>query len=309
MNNLVKLYEKYPWLKIKTTVKEYVDPKYYNKILKPYIFDWKTDEDIFINSIQEIWENKFNSTLELWCWSWRITELFLKKFNYNNFDLVDFSNRMLSFSMKKFTNYDNLFFIESDTIKFLENCNKKYDLIFSLWSFSHSTHQIFSELWLEYWKKYITKILKKMLLENLNDWWYFFLIHFDSLSDEQKILMKQWKKVFPIFHDLEKQSPSKLLIDDILFDLKNEWYISYTQEHKIWQEIIYNNLEEALEIFMNFHMESFFNKNKLLLWSIIDELIEYFNNFKNNNGNIEIKPWCFIYKVKKYEKSNRPLLR
>ncbi len=44
----------------------------------------------------------------------------------------------------------------------------------------------------------------------------FFLIHFDSLSEEQKILMRQYRKFFPLFKSKIKQSPSKLILDEVL---------------------------------------------------------------------------------------------
>ena len=64
------------------------------------------------------------------------------------------------------------------------------------------------------------------------------------------------------------------------------------------EEIVYSSVKEALEIFLNFHMESYFNKS-VLLEEVLDELLNYFKKFTDKNGVIRIKPGCFIYIVKK----------
>jgi hypothetical protein len=45
--NIEDLQNKYPWLKVTNSLEEYVEPNYYNKILKDYIFDGKSDINIF----------------------------------------------------------------------------------------------------------------------------------------------------------------------------------------------------------------------------------------------------------------------
>ncbi len=137
-----------------------------------------------------------------------------------------------------------------------------------------------------------------MVINNMKNGANFYLIHFDSQSDEQKILMQQWKKVYPIYKNTKQQSPSKLLLDDIFSELENEKIITNEQKHYIGTEIVYSNLNEALEIFFNFHMESYFNKSPQLE-KAINEMTSYFKKFITKNGNIAIKPACFIYKLTK----------
>lgn len=55
--------------------------------------------------------------------------------------------------------------------------------------------------------------------------------------------------------------------------------------------------KEALERFMNFHMESYFNESNDVE-KIINELKNYFQLFTNEDGTISIKPGCFIFEVK-----------
>jgi len=143
-------------------------------------------------------------------------------------------------------------------------------------------------------KKYIQGIIEKIIKDNMDSGSSFFLIHFDSLSDEQKILIQQWKKVYPIFNNIHIQSPSKLLIDEILQSLEKQNLIKLKLKHYNGREIVYKSLDEVLEIFLNFHLESYFNKSHLLP-VVLNELIEYFKKFTDKNGVLKIKPSCFIY--------------
>ncbi len=212
--------------------------------------------------------------------------------------MVDLSNQMLKFCQKRFKNRKNLEFIRSDSVKFLEKSNDMYDIIFSLWSFSHSTHQVLIRDGLNTGKKYIQNVIQKMIEKNMKKGSSFFLIHFDSMSDEQKILMQQWKKVYPIYSNTNIQSPSKLLIDEVLQSLKEQKVINSELTHCKGRGIAYSSVEEALEIFLNFHMESYFNESPLLP-QVVKELMNYFKKFTDKNGIIKIKPGCFIYKIKK----------
>ena len=229
------LQKKYPWLKMNTTVEEYVEPIYYNKLLKDYTFLGKTDLQLFEEYLKTMsFRDKLNF-VELGSGSGRATSIFLKSFNDKKFNLnlVDLSDRMLRFVQNNFKEKKNVTLIKSDIIRFLEKTNEKYDLVFSLWSFSHSVHQILTQKGKDGWKEYIQKTIRKFIRENMKKGSEFFLIHFDSLSDEQKILMKQWRKVFPIFKDLQSQSPSKLLIDEIFQSLEEEGNINLDISHYV----------------------------------------------------------------------------
>ncbi len=293
------VFQKYPWLKITTTVEDYVEPHYYDHLLKDYVFDGKPDLKFFGDHLNELPRKNDLSILELGCGSGRVTKILFEKISeWNKIELVDLSQRMLEFTKKKFKTIKNMQYSNSDSIDFLAATQDKFDLIYSLWSFSHSTHQMMIKRGLEEGSKYIKKVIEKMILENLSQSGTFFLIHFDSMSDEQRILMKQWRKVFEIYKNISEQSPSKLLIDEVFSLLERKGFIELEINHHQGQEIIYESMNEALEIFLNFHMESFFNEHNLVE-EVIEELSNYFKKYQKEDGKIGIKPGCFIYKVKK----------
>lgn len=293
-----ELVERYPWLSITTTVEEYVSPEYYGELLKDYVFGGKTDLEFFSTFLSRLTPSKDLEILELGCGSGRATNVLFDWLGEKSapFHLVDLSNQMLDFSKNRFSNRQGGAYVQSDSVKFMEETDEKYDLAFSLWSFSHSVHQILTEKGPGKGTEYIQSVLNKFFRENMKSGSSFFLIHFDSLSDEQRILIQQWKKVFPTFEQNDVQSPSKLLIDEELAALEKEGAVLVDAQHHIGEEIVYTSEDEALEIFLNFHMESYFNESEILP-EMIEELKTYFQQYTDSEGRVKIKPGCFIYQV------------
>jgi len=111
-------------------------------------------------------------------------------------------------------------------------------------------------------------------------------------------MMQLWKKVFPIFKDTRIQSPSKRILDEIFEEMDCEKIISLNKTHLIGEKIIYKSIDETLEIFLNFHAESFFNERKDID-KIIQLLKRYFLKFQRKDGKIAIQPGCFVYTLTK----------
>lgn len=288
----------YSWIKRRNVFEEYVEAEYYNKILKDYIFDKKTDIELFSEWLDTI-NVKNSKILELGCGTGRVTEALLKKWSeYDELCLLDLSNQMLEYSKKKFSNKKKITFIQNDSLNYMLHSRKKFDIVYSLWSLSHSIHQNLDRLGLLEGEKYVITVLEKFFRNNIKKNGRFYLIHFDSLSDEQRILIKQWKREFKILEKSEEQSPSLQVIDKALTKLKEENIIKYKKKRLVGEKIIYSNIDEALEAFMNFHLESYFN-DKPYTNDIIKDLKEYFKKFTNEKGEVLIKPGCLIYEVYK----------
>lgn len=293
MENVVS---QYGFLRKVNTVEEYVPPDYYNNLLKPYVFGGKTDLEIFEDYLNEIGDPK--NILELCSGSGRVFEIVLKTFPNANFVLSDLSQRMLAYTEKKFKNIQNVQYLQSDAINLMGRLDGQYDLIYTLWGFSHSVHQHIHNEGVEKTKSKVKKLFKKMLSKNMHNGSKFYLVHFDSMSDEQKILMRQWQRVYPTFSDISRQSPSKTMLDKIFRELDDENKIILTEKHLVGDPILYENEEVLLEIFLNFHLETYFNQLDLLP-TVVDDIKKYAKQYKNPDGTFAIKTGCYIYEIEK----------
>ncbi len=297
-----ELKSKYKWLRVNNSIEDYLEPQYYNHILKDYIFSGKSDLEVFRTFLKRNTNPK--TALELGSGSGRVTDVFLNFRNYANWDckldILDLSKQMLSYCKNKYADVNYIQYINSDTFEFLSRCEKKYDLVYSLWSYSHSIHQILPRLGDEKGREYVAKTLKKFIKNNLTPNGKMFIIHFDTQSQEQSILIHQWKKLYKMFSDTKKQSPSLQITLKALEELKQNKEISYSVKHLISDGIVYQNENEALETFLNFHMEFEFNDLEILP-QVIDELRNNFSNYRNEKGQIVIKTGCFVIEIQKSE--------
>ena len=287
--------EKYPWLSITMPREAYLKPDYYSHILKEYIFDGKSDLEFLKECAQKVREGA--GVLELGPGNGRATETALDSIPHpEKFSLVDLSSQMLDYCKQKFAGKDFFEYITSDAVDFLASTKEAYDFVFSLWSFSHSVHQNLQDLGMEKGSQKVRDAISKFLTTNLKPGGSFFLIHFDSLSPEQRISIKQRKRAYPIFADNEKQSPSKLLIDEVLNDLKSKGLVEFTCTHYDGKPIEFASLDEALEYYTNFHMECHFN-NSPDINEIMAELSADIEKCRDTDGVIRIMPGCFMYDI------------
>lgn len=291
-----KIIEQYNFLQKTNSIEEYVPPEYYNKLLKPYIFSGKTDLDIFkeyLNGLKNI-----KNVLELCSGSGRVSEVAIEVFPDAKFTLNDLSLRMLNYTKDKFKDFGRINFLQSDAVDFIGNLGEQYDLIYTLWGFSHSVHQHIHDEGVKKTRTKIRRLFRKMLDNNMHIGSKFYLIHFDSMSDEQKILMRQWQRVYPAFFDISKQSPSKRLLDEVFHELDDKGEIILSEKHLIGDPIIYENENMLLEIFLNFHLETYFNQLDLLP-IVVDDIKEQIKQYKKPDGTFSIKTGCYIYEIEK----------
>lgn len=284
-----KLVEQYPWLAKINTVEDYLSPEYYQHLLKPYTFGGVPD----LSLLEKFLHNKnFSKVLELGCGSGRASGIVVSKTPIADYTFSDLSERMLEAAKQHLP--QNSSFVVSDAVEYMENTEDMYDFVYTLWSFSHSTHQHIHRLGIKKAEDYISFVMKKFIQENIVKDGSFFLIHFDSLSQEQSILMRQWKRAFPAFANIEKQSPSKQIIDKALMELDMKGDVTLSVTHLIGDAIHYKSENDLLETFMNFHLETYFN-NSSLAESVIDDIKEQVSKYRNEDGSYDITPGCYVY--------------
>jgi len=284
-----ELVEQYPWLAKVNTVEDYLPPEYYQHLLKPYTFGGMSD----LSLLEKFLYNKnFSKVLELGCGSGRASGTMVSTIPTADYTFSDLSKRMLEAARQHLPK--NSSFIVSDAVEYMGNTKDMYDLVYTLWSFSHSTHQHIHRLGIEKAGDYISFVIKKFIRENIVKDGSLFLIHFDSLSQEQSILMRQWKRVFTAFANIKEQSPSKQIIDKTLLELDTKGEITLSINHLKGGAIHYKSEDEVLETFMNFHLETYFN-NLPLTESVIDDIKGQISKYRNEDGSYDITPGCYVY--------------
>lgn len=283
------LIRRYPWLTHVNSVEEYLTPEYYKQLLRPYTFKGDSDLQLLENFLKS---KHASSILELGCGSGRASDVVVRINPDAIFTFSDLSERMLGTAKEHLPSRST--FVISDAIKFMEETSEQYDLIYTLWSFSHSTHQHIHRLGTEKAKHYISLVIKKFIKENIKPGGSFFLIHFDSLSDEQRILMSQWGRIFPAFANIEQQSPSKQIIDHVLLDLDNDDKINLSIDHMRGDPIVYATENDMLETFMNFHLETYFNTSPVVA-EILEDIRSQAEKYRNTDGSYSISPGCYVY--------------
>lgn len=283
------LIQKYPWLKLANSVEEYLPPEYYKHLLRLYTFGGVSD----LQLLNDFLKDKFASNiLELGCGSGRASDVVVNSIPNAMYTFSDLSERMLDAAKQHLPNQSS--FVVSDAVEFIEKATEQYDLVYTLWSFSHSTHQYVHRLGIEKAGQYIPLVIKKFIRENIRPGGSFFLIHFDSLSDEQRILMRQWKRIFPAFMNTERQSPSKQIIDRALLDLDNKGVITLSINHLRGDSITYTTENDVLETFMNFHLETYFNTSPIVA-DVVEDIRSQAEKCRNADGSYSITPGCYVY--------------
>ncbi len=173
------------------------------------------------------------------------------------------------------------------------------------WSFSHSIHQTLEQIYDNNSDPcVIDNLIKRFLKVNLKPNGTFYLIHFDSQSEEQSILLKQWAKIHPLYKDHQQESHSFKIIKRTFETVQREGYLDFSIEHLPGKPIIYKTMNEALEVFINFHLEGALQRTKdeTIIQSTIEELKEYFSMRQNDKGEIIIQPNCYIMHATRTEK-------
>lgn len=292
---LQELEQVHPWLRnFSGQVNQYISPEYYDRLLKPYVFGGHEDVGMFRDFLLGRTVVPNGDYLELGCGTGRGGNIFVQTVPaWRSLTMTDLSEHMIRHARNKWAGQPKIRFLQGDHLRVLSAATDKYHGLYSLWSLSHSFHQYMVELGLERATELIRDTMVRFIRDHLTPGAFFYLIHFDSCSDEQRLLMKHWSQDFPIFQ-LGEQSPSKRLLDEICKDLEGSLITDLHVDHHIGEPIIYQTEEELLETMMNFHMETEYNRS-VRLPEILAALRTDARQFSLAAGRYAIRPGCFIY--------------
>ena len=247
---------------------EYLAPEYYDRILKKYGTQDGLHEDLDLLADFLKKRSSNGTILELGCGSGRATRIITNSGHYHDLTVTDLSKQMLSFVQQeegsKISEYE-----QSDHIEYLQKTKKEFDTVISLWSLAHSVFPWYAKHGQDAFKL-IEDILTSFFAKNLKSGGAAFIIQTDGASEEQKLIKKSWflgdgiltKGQLETDYYTDFQSPSIRILNSVFATLINNKVFdsagtSVTQV--LGNEIEYESLDEALEIFMNFHLEGEFN--------------------------------------------------
>ncbi len=293
--HLQTTYQEYPWLNYHPeTVTTYLPPDYYDTLLKKYTFGGKLDLDYFQDYFSRHFQPGQEDVLELGFGSGRATDLLLdSNIGFRSLDLVDLSKDMVTRGREKYEDVPGVAVFESDILDYLQSTTRSYNAVFSLWGFSYSVHHHMNEIGIRNGAKLADSVITKFITQNLKGDGSMFIVHPDILSDEQKILKDLRQPT--ISKTKDKQSSSKRVLDSTLDRLEKLGLVTADCIQLKGDPIRYSNTDEALEIFLNFHMHGYLNRSRRLLRSI-DLLKSKFAEYQRGDE-VLISPGCFIYEV------------
>ena len=285
------------WLNYRCQGADYLPPDYYVSLLKPYVFCGRPDVELFHEFLVSREIRKHPRTLEIGSGTGRATTALLNSINPGRLTLVDRSSRMLSFLKDSILAGVSAEFCLRDAIEFCQETQDRFDLVYSLWSMSHAVHQTIFTLGVERGTREASAALRRLFEVVLRPGGAAFLLHFDSTSPEQVISLRQRSKLFTFLRPGQK-SPSQLILERLFAELSATKTFIVTRRRMLGAPIVYGCMEEALEIFMNFHMEGYFNASPIVA-SVISELQKDLRPFQQKDGTIRIQPGCLIYVCQK----------
>ncbi len=296
--------ERYPWLqKAPDQPEDYLAPDYYNAILKDYTFAGKTDLEILDDHLVETLD--VSRVLELGCGSGRSTEQILAHAKQlASLDIVDLSGFMVEFCRDRFIDHKIVTAHQSDSVDFLHVTTKNFDNVVSLWNLSHSVHQHMFKEGRQAAAQNIEHIIGRFIMNRLQQGGNMFIIQYDIQSPEQRLInpwrLRLWDEADPSY-DATGQSPSKDVLDTTFSKLKEAGIIDFEVDHLEGDPIVYESVDEALEVFVNFHMEGYFN-NSDEISAVISSLLRGFEPYTDSSGRVAIPPGAFKYLITKIKK-------
>lgn len=273
---------------------EYLEPAYYTRILKPYVFSGQSDLALLEESLSRV-STDTRTVLELGPGTGRATQLLFQKCVGAHYTGVDLSSRMVESSVNRFgAERLHARWIVQDAAMFLDENKDQYDLVVSLWSISHAIHQSIARTG---GTAQAERAVWRLFTECVSEGGHVFIVHFDSRSDEQLLSIRHRGRVWP-FLKIGAPSPSECIFTSACERLsrKSGWQVNIRR--LIGNDIVYASMEEALEVYMNFHMEGWFN-SRPERDTVLEDLEISLREHALADGSIRVRPGCVAYEVKR----------
>ncbi|WP_040335384.1 class I SAM-dependent methyltransferase [Candidatus Magnetobacterium casense] len=117
---------KYPWLKIYSgSIEKYIQPDYYNRLLKEYNFSKKSDIDYFNSFLKHTCCKNMENVLELGAGAGRGTDVFIDSImKFKQLDIVDLSEDMVQQIKNKYDKNKKICIYRSDNIEYIKETKK-----------------------------------------------------------------------------------------------------------------------------------------------------------------------------------------
>lgn len=284
-----------------TRLAEYLAPSEYRRLLPRYAWRGHSDLDLFREFLTRSFPAKRSNklgALELGPGTGRATEVFLGTLPSAGLTGVDLSRRMISFLSRRFPQSSASAWIQSDSLDYLRSGDSTFDLVYSLWSFSHAVHRRLALNGLIAGRKEVESVMRHFLENRLKPGGKFYLIHFDSCSDEQTISLRQRRRALP-FLAVGKPSPSQVIVEKALDEAAARGIVRVDKQHFSGDEIALGNVAFAREVFLKFHMEDIFG-HQSRGDPVYDELTSDLIDHQMEGGLVVVKPGWFEYIVEKF---------
>lgn len=292
---LQALHQEYPWLSYHPeTITTYLPPDYYDKLLKPYTFGGRSDLDYLLGDVNARFQPNQEEVLEMGFGSGRATDaLIASGKGFNRLDLLDLSKDMVDQARVKYSGVPGLNVVEGDILDFLQATSQSYSYAFSLWGFSYSVHHHMNEIGIRDGARFAENVISKFIIQNLKPNGSIFIVHPDILSDEQRILKSLRQPT--VSKTKDRQSSSKRVLDATIDRLERLCLAKAEVTHLEGDSIHYSSVDEALEIFLNFHMHGSLNRSRRLPRAIDTLKTEFAKH--QQGGEVLISPGCFNYSI------------
>ena len=101
--------------------------------------------------------------------------------------------------------------------------------------------------------------------------------------------------------DESSQSHSFSILNNVFQRLQAKGIVEYSVENLKGEPILYENIDVAVETFVNFHLEGAVQRlqNHESAMEIISSVDKYLRGFMNNDGTVSVAPGCFVFRLKK----------